>query len=137
MTLKKVLLIIAIFVVAFIFCLFYTIRSTTKEVSEESPYAEMLHRELITKKETAIAKLLPYNYVKEPYSLTENTDFIEEKIAVLPKGTSITFTKAFSRYSGTAGNTYTVLIGIVKVKNKQYIVEWIWEKNNDWFGAGL
>lgn len=131
MDLKKILIIggvaAAVLILGFIYLLYNSVKVVHKEVTDQKPYSELLNQDFYTKAETALLKLDKYIYIKEPYCITENYYEGDPIERMIPAGTKVRFTKAFSRYSAVAGSTTVVLVGDLTVEGKTYRFEWNWD----------
>jgi hypothetical protein len=124
----KITALIAGFILLFVVAFWYVLRDTTKEVSAQEPYRQVLYKELYTTQPSVLAKNLPEFSKKKSFFITEDTTLFEgvEKIADLPVGTKLRFEGAYEIQHGTSGHRYSILTGKVRIQDIEYDFEYPW-----------
>ncbi len=141
---NKRLIFIGVIVLIIIIGWLSTVFSTVKmDVSEESPYTELIGDELTTKVKVVIAKNpeIPINE-KYPNVLEDGTNYTIgdlEIIEEIPIGSKFKIHAAEMRKGSVSGMTTAYIYGSIKVHNKEYLFgyhwgnyEWLYEEKPYW-----
>lgn len=129
-TLLKILGGLGVLLLGFVLLLFVTLRTKVEDVSDQSPYVELLNRDLV------VARDVPLGMNREPDTyqrrvfVAPDFSFTEEvpQIAMIPAGTTFRFTGAKTFRNGTSGFTWRILLGTVTnpADGKTYEFEFNW-----------
>jgi hypothetical protein len=125
---KTVILIIVLALIVIVGVFYFALRDTTRDVSHQVPYADLLNRPLYTQTESMLAKNLEAFHREEINFITTDTKLFEgvEPLANLALDTKIIFTKAIHYRNGVSGVTHSVLMGKVWVNEKEFPFEYSW-----------
>ncbi len=122
---------IGLAVIAFVvLALYEALRTKRKDVNDQSPFKELIGKTVTLQRDVILAKNIEAFYLEELHFITEDEELFDgvKKIAVLPKGTTITIESATFLTNGTSGSTTSNIVGSVFVKllNKEMKFEYSW-----------
>lgn len=125
---KTIILVIVIVLTIIVGIFYFALRGTTRDVSQDIPYAPLFNIPLYTQTESVLAKNLEAFHQEEINFITTDKRLFEgvELLANLPIGTKIIFTKAIHYRNGVSGVTHSLLIGKVWVNDTEIPFEYSW-----------
>lgn len=166
---KIILILFSIGIIAvslFVFLLYFTLKTKSRDISNEKPFVEWIGKPLVLNAETFLVKEDKANYdnSKFPYLLSDSTSYNYDDLVrrnqiridksepcdvcditfleTFPVGTVVTFHKAVMTIGGVSGSANLILYGIVKHNNQEYAVGYYWgredhSKRADTSGFGM
>lgn len=135
MTLKslvlKIVIVVGILILLYVVFLYGTLRTKSKDLTNISPYSDIIGTDQTTEQVCYIAKNYEH-YVKEnAFILKQTSDFDSEagKAYELPIGSPIVIENAKAFTNGVSGSTSNMILGRVFIKelNKEVAFEYNWD----------
>lgn len=131
----KILLLFLFLALAIFLGVFYnTLKTKTTDLSDKTPYKEILNTTLNTKQPCFIAKNIEHYVLLNPYIILMDTTNISNEITFIyeiPVGTALTFKEAKAITNGVSGTIDNMVLGSVFIAelNKEVEFEFSWGTN--------
>ena len=131
MKIIKILLIsFLIIAIGYAVILYFTLKPKTRDVSQLSPYFEIIGKDLIVQREAKLVRNLPAFVYENPYLIQENDQPVYEgitEIYTIPVGTVIKIDKAQFIKNGVSGFTHSVVFGTLEIPGQGLkSFEYVW-----------
>lgn len=116
--LKIIFISIIVIAIGYAVLLYFTLKPKTRDVSQLSPYFEIIGKTLITQREAVLVRNLPAFVYENPYLIQAIDAPIFEGITevhTIPVGTQINIDKAQFIKNGVSGFTHSVVFGTLEI----------------------
>lgn len=140
MTIKKLLITIAIIFIAFVigYCalFYYTLRTKVNNISDQEPFASFIDKKIILAQDAILVTNYPSFVQEEPLYLDALGSQLFEDISIahtLQKGDTIVIKKVKNFTNGVSGFTTTMLLGEVTTSNPKQTIPFEYT----WLGKGI
>jgi membrane-bound acyltransferase YfiQ involved in biofilm formation len=130
----KIMLIAIIILVAILAYFYKILKSSSKDISTDAPYAVVINKNLIAIQASILIKNSTTLFTtKYPKELNDFIDTAQVAYTIVPIGSTFKFNKAIQVKNNISGFTRTYLLGEVNLfnTNKNYTVIYSWGILND------